>query len=392
MDKQGPQPPGDVVAHADPQSYHSAAELPPANILSPFQIHPVETLSDLEVDSGRSDSDSAIGSEISSMSTSISAADYQFRFEDGRRYQSSNDKYHLPNDIREMDRLELQHPFVDGVAWWPPPSRTATEDSRDTRSRCRLRYWHQNPHVQVIGTDLSPIQPEYVPVNCTFYIDDATKDWSFHQRFDYIHVRMLTFGINNWDNFIDQAYQYLQPGGFLELQEWNVPLESPDGSLKEHHALHRWTKLMDRACSKIGIDIRSAGEHADRMRSRGFDHVVERRLGAPIGPWAKGERQKRIGWMGRRDLQEGVDGMSSKLFKLLGDWGSDKEIESFLAEVKADVNNLHVGFFSRILPFPNTSEKTMLIPVRLVDPCYCATAKEQLLNLDFCILMYLLEL
>ena len=68
MDEQGPRPSGNVVAHADPHSQyaHSAAELPPANILSPFQIHPVETLSDLEVDSGRSDSDSAIGSEISS--------------------------------------------------------------------------------------------------------------------------------------------------------------------------------------------------------------------------------------------------------------------------------------------------------------------------------------
>ncbi|KAK8078146.1 hypothetical protein PG996_004316 [Apiospora saccharicola] len=346
MDEQGPQPPRDVVAHADPQSYHSAAELPPANILSPFQIHPVETLSDLEVDSGRSDSDSAIGSEISSY----------------RYIQVAQQLTH--SSQREMDRLELQHllwmELLGGRLHLAPLQKIHVTHALDVgcgTGNWTIEFASQNPHVQVIGTDLSPIQPEYVPMNCTFYIDDATKDWSFHQRFDYIHVRMLTFGINNWDNFIDQAYQYLQPGGFLELQEWNVPLESPDGSLKEHHALHRWTELMDRACSKIGIDIRSAGEHADRMRSRGFDHVVERRLGAPIGPWAKGERQKRIGWMGRRDLQEGIDGMSSKLFKLLGDWGSDKEIENFLAEVKADVNNPHVGSSPRILPFPHTSDK-----------------------------------
>ncbi|KAK8086358.1 S-adenosyl-L-methionine-dependent methyltransferase [Apiospora phragmitis] len=336
MDEQGPRPPGNIVAgHADPQSSHSAAELPPANMLSPFQIHPVETLSDLEVDSGRSDSDSAIGSEISSMSTSISTSDYQFRFEDGRRYQSSNDKYHLPNDIREIDRLELQHllwmELLGGRLHLAPLQKIHMTHALDVgcgTGNWTIEFASQNPQVQVIGTDLSPIQPEYVPVNCTFYIDDATKDWSFHQRFDYIHVRMLTFGITNWDKFIDQAYQYLQPGGFLELQEWNVPLESPDASLKEHHALHRWTEVMNRACTKIGIDIRSAGEHADRMRSRGFDHV--------------GERQKRIGWMGRRDLEDGIDGMSSKLFKLLGNWGSDKEIADFLAEVKADINNPHI--------------------------------------------------
>ncbi|KAK7948988.1 uncharacterized protein PG986_009874 [Apiospora aurea] len=335
MDEQGPRPPGNVFAHADPQPSHSASELPPANLLSPFQIHPVETLSDLEVDSGRSDSDSAIGSEISS-------------FEDGRRYQSSNDKYHLPNDIREMDRLELQHllwmELLGGRLHLAPLQKINVTHALDVgcgTGNWTIEFANQNPDVQVIGTDLSPIQPDYVPVNCTFYIDDATKDWSFHQRFDYIHVRMLTFGITDWENFIDQAYQYLQPGGFLELQEWGVPLESPDGSLKEHHALHRWTEIMDRACKRIGLDIRSAGEHADRMRSRGFDHVVERRLGGPIGPWAKGERQKRIGWMGRRDLEDGIDGMSSKLFKLV-DWGSDKEIANFLSEVKADINNPHI--------------------------------------------------
>lgn len=31
------------------------------------------------------------------------SADYEFRFENGRRYQGSNDKYHLPNDIVSQD-------------------------------------------------------------------------------------------------------------------------------------------------------------------------------------------------------------------------------------------------------------------------------------------------
>jgi hypothetical protein len=81
-----------------------------------------------------------------------------------------------------------------------------------------IEFANLHPDVQVIGTDLSPIQPDYIPVNCVFYMDDATHDWSFHQRFDYIHVRALTFGIADWDKFVDQAYNYLQPGGFIELQ------------------------------------------------------------------------------------------------------------------------------------------------------------------------------
>lgn len=55
-------------------------------------------------------------------------------------------------------------------------------------------------------------------MNCNFYIDDATKEWTFHQRFDYIHLRALTMGIADWEKLIDQAYNFLQPGGYLELQ------------------------------------------------------------------------------------------------------------------------------------------------------------------------------
>lgn len=75
-----------------------------------------------------------------------------------------------------------------------------------------------HPEVKVLGTDLSPIQPDYVPTNCDFIIDDATHEWSFDQRFDYIHTRTLTMGIADWDKFVDQAYNFLQPGGILELQ------------------------------------------------------------------------------------------------------------------------------------------------------------------------------
>ena len=49
------------------------------------------------------------------------------------------------------------------------------------------------PQTQVIGTDLSPIQPNFVPSNCRFIIDNAEHDWAFEQSFDYIHSRMVSY-------------------------------------------------------------------------------------------------------------------------------------------------------------------------------------------------------
>jgi hypothetical protein len=35
------------------------------------------------------------------------------------------------------------------------------------------------PSAEVVGTDLSPIQPRWVPPNCKFEVDDAGEKWTF---------------------------------------------------------------------------------------------------------------------------------------------------------------------------------------------------------------------
>lgn len=302
-----------------------------------------EIISELEVDSNRSDNDSSLGSDITSMSTSMRSEDYEFRYHHGRRYQSANDAYHLPNDIQEMDRLELQHliwlELCGGRYNLAPLDTIPVTHVLDVG--CGTGNWTidfagLHPHVQVVGTDLSPIQPEFVPANCTFYIDDAARDWSFHQRFDYVHVRALTMGIADWDRLVDQAYRFLQPGGFLELQEFHIPIESPDGSVREGGALWRWGRAIQRVCGRLGIDSMGALRHPDRLRARGFAGVEEVHLRAPLGPWAKGRRQKRLGWMGRKDLYEGIDGISKKLFVMMGE-GTEDEVDGFLDECKREL-------------------------------------------------------
>jgi trans-aconitate methyltransferase len=35
----------------------------------------------------------------------------------------------------------------------------------------------ENPQAQMQGFDLSPIQPDLVPPNCRFIVDDVNSDW-----------------------------------------------------------------------------------------------------------------------------------------------------------------------------------------------------------------------
>ncbi|EEY19336.1 conserved hypothetical protein [Verticillium alfalfae VaMs.102] len=58
------------------------------------------------------------------------------------------------------------------------------------------------PSAKVLGTDISAVQPSWLPPNCKFEIDDAQLDWTFPvNHFSYIHARHLYGGIDDWPSF-----------------------------------------------------------------------------------------------------------------------------------------------------------------------------------------------
>jgi hypothetical protein len=204
-----------------------------------------------------------------------------------------------------------------------------------------IEFAEVHPEASILGTDLSPIQPSKVPPNCSFIIDDATKEWVFTQQFDFIHTRAIAFGISDWDKLVDQAYNALKPGGWLELQEFHLPLGCDDGSMAEGTMLWKWGKDINLAAGKVGIDSLASLQHSERIRKRGFDNVNEAQLKIPLGVWAKGNKEKKIGSMARKDLVDGIEGISTKLFLMLG-YGHD-EVKEMLEEVRGDLMNSKVS-------------------------------------------------
>lgn len=83
---------------------------------------------------------------------------------------------------------------------------------------------HAHAH-QVVGVDLSPIQPEWyvtslsqarlrlhltscirVPANLEFQVDDAEQDWTFREdEFDFIHIRYMSSAISDWPRLLSQC-------------------------------------------------------------------------------------------------------------------------------------------------------------------------------------------
>jgi hypothetical protein len=84
----------------------------------------------------------------------------------------------------------------------------------------------------VIGTDLSPTQPAWIPHNLKFEIDDCTKPWIWDANtFDFVHMRYLFGAITDWTALFKEAYSATKPGGWVESCESEPMTHSDDGTV-----------------------------------------------------------------------------------------------------------------------------------------------------------------
>ena len=117
----------------------------------------------LEVD--QSETDSAVGDDISTYTQSLQSSVVKGLKEHGRQYHaySADNKYLLPEDEDEQDRLDLQHSaFVrlfDGKLLLAPVD-TAQEvlDLGTGTGIWAIEYADKHAESNIVGTDLSPIQ------------------------------------------------------------------------------------------------------------------------------------------------------------------------------------------------------------------------------------------
>lgn len=133
------------------------------------------------------------------------------------------------------------------------------------------------PEASVVGTDLSPIQPLWVPPNLQFYIDDAESNWLFGdaEKFDFIHGRALCGGIADWPKFYAQAYQNLKPGAWMEMKDHECWINSDDGGMEHAPGCSEWIREVDRASVMFGKRLNVAHQHRQWMIDAGFTNVNE---------------------------------------------------------------------------------------------------------------------
>ncbi|KAI1387972.1 S-adenosyl-L-methionine-dependent methyltransferase [Hypoxylon trugodes] len=157
-----------------------------------------------------------------------------------------NRNYFLPTDKLEQERNNLQHEISveahDGELYLCPvvnPRRVL--DIGTGTGIWAVEFGMRNPDSDVLGIDLNPTpQPPYIVPNCHFQIADVYDDWGFGHRFDFIHIRSLGEPVDKTRLF-KLIHDNLEPGGWVEFQEWILHVQSSDRSL-DGTALQKWNK------------------------------------------------------------------------------------------------------------------------------------------------------
>lgn len=291
---------------------------------------------------------------LSTQSLSQSELNF-FPTENGRRYHRYREgSYHYPNDEVEMERLDMQYEIMRTVMggrelFAPLEDPKKILDIGTGTGTWPIAMADMYPNCEIIGTDLSPIQPGLVPDNVHFLLDDAAEeDWLYPlESFDFIHTRAMLGSFEDFRDIINRSLKYTKPGGWMESQEWMPRLYCDDGTMPPDWPWAEWHSTMDQAAMRLGKPLRIANRLKKWYKEAGFVDVHEEVFKVPSNPWPKDPHLKDLGRLTEAAFLEGVQGLSMGVFHRGLGW-SRNEIELYLVNVRNAIRDRSVHAYYKI--------------------------------------------
>ncbi|KAG6074961.1 hypothetical protein E4U16_003678 [Claviceps sp. LM84 group G4] len=298
----------------------------------------------------RIDADSLFSQDQSS-TTSIASSILAYRQIRGRTYHSDRfaTGYFVPNDEQQLESLELSHHYLtilfDNKLFLAPLEREKVHRVLDVgtgNGTWAIEFADEFPSASVIGTDLSPCQPRWVPPNVRFEIDDATLEWTWNDNhFDFIHVRYIVGGIEDWTALFKEAYRCCAPGGWVESVEVDVEFRSDDGTTELEPVLASFAELF-----REGGKIWNRLFFVQEQQRQAFDEAgfVEKRTiryKIPVGSWPKDRQLAEIGRLNGAALENDLQGYTQMVWHNLLQKPAGG-YEEWLADLRKAIRNPRV--------------------------------------------------
>ncbi|RSL40439.1 hypothetical protein CEP54_016119 [Fusarium duplospermum] len=314
---------------------HGFAPVPEAPFIDSKDTEPtMSNASSTAFDQGDSFASSAASDYTDDEDTdsmcSLDSEYLNYHREHGRRYpaesQGESRRYFWPNDEPQQRLLNLLHEaercLLDGQLHEAPIRRDVQGvlDVGTGTGNWAIDFADDHPSAQVIGTDISPTQPDWVPPNLQFQMDDANLEWTFEERFELIHSRGMVGSITDWDKFAKNA--------------------SDDKTHENCGSMMRWEGFWNDVGNNSG---RSFTVVEDRrleksMQLAGFTDIKTRVYKMPVGGWPKDPRLREVGLYTHAALDADLEGLMLRpAVEVLG-WGLDK-VYLLAAELRKELRS-----------------------------------------------------
>ncbi|KAG6162981.1 hypothetical protein E4U51_006053 [Claviceps purpurea] len=255
----------------------------------------------------------SIYSETQSSTASLASSMLEYRKIHGRTYHSDRftTNYILPNDEQHLESEDLCHHYVtvllDGRLFLAPLEKEKIHMNSEFADRF--------PNASVIGTDLSPCQPQWVPPNVRFEVDDASLEWTWNENhFDFIHIRFILGGIQDWKALFKEAYRCCAPGGWVQSLEIDLDFRSDDGSTELEPFLAEYGNLF-----REGGKITNRPFFLQEIQPQAFDEAgfVDKKIvrhKVPFGPWAKDPKLAEAGRFLQAAMENDLQGYTQMVW------------------------------------------------------------------------------
>jgi len=211
--------------------------------------------------------------------------------------------YVLPKDQAEGDRLDIQHHLIK-LALGSNYCAPLRQPTRILDVACGTGTWgremaHHFTEARVLGIDVdrTPLEralerlgPQgLVPPNFRFQVADALQPLPFAEAaFDYVHARLMSPFVpeRQWPQVVGELLRVLEPGGYLELVEFEESARSTDPALTALIA------ALDRLALARGLDTHTGGKLGAYLHQAGATAVQQRRI--VLGAGRQAQRQQRL--------------------------------------------------------------------------------------------------